>query len=70
MAKMQKGWVMRSGGVAGWPIRRLSVDDAREIIAQGGKRFGTEVVDKDGYAVGFLTRAQWAKIDTAVPQSA
>jgi len=59
MAKIQVGRVRRNGGVAGWPIRRMSVEDARKIIAQGGQRWGTEILDKDGCAIGFLTKAQW-----------
>lgn len=63
MARMQKGWVEVRGTQGRWPIRRLSVKDALEYIAEGGNKCGTEVCDKDGYAVGYLTKAQWAKVE-------
>ena len=40
------------------PLIRLSVKYAKDIISRGGYRGGTEIISKDGYAMGWLTKDQ------------
>lgn len=40
------------------PLCRISIKHAKEIIGRGGKLMYNEIISKDGYAMGWLTKDQ------------